>query len=157
MAYSALAVAKEFLDLGEKDGIPISPMKLIKLVYFAHGWFLGVAEKPLIDEPVQAWKYGPVVNSIYQAFKIYGSSPIDLDEYPHVRALVEVKEQEIPRSGSERMVIDRVWKEFRHTSAFELSAMTHTSGSPWEKAWEMAGGASYFTIANTDIQEYFAG
>ena len=52
-------------------------MKLIKLVYIAHGWHLALENgKSLISEAVMAWKYGHVINSLYQKLKRYGSQDI---------------------------------------------------------------------------------
>jgi uncharacterized phage-associated protein len=77
MPFPAEAVANEFLELAKKDGEALSPMKLLKLVYFAHGWHLALTGEPLIEEPVQAWQFGPVIPSIYHQFKRFGSGPIN--------------------------------------------------------------------------------
>ncbi len=61
MGYSAQAVANCFLDLANKENKEITPLKIQKLVYIAHGWFLAVTDKPLVDDEfVEAWQYGPV-------------------------------------------------------------------------------------------------
>ena len=69
MPFSAAAVANEFLHLAHRDDRPITPLKMQKLVYFAHGWHLAITGAPLISEPIQAWQYGPVISSLYQIFK----------------------------------------------------------------------------------------
>ncbi|MFC0184306.1 Panacea domain-containing protein [Pseudarcicella hirudinis] len=74
--YSALAIASKFIDLGIQSGKPVSPMKLQKIVYFAQGVHLARYQKPLIDEAVEAWTYGPVIPSLYHTFKHLGNSPI---------------------------------------------------------------------------------
>src|SRR5215467_7486621 len=76
MAYPAKAVANEFLYLAKEERRPVTPMQLLKLVYFAHGWYLALTGERLIDERVEAWKYGPVVPSIYHEFKRFGNEPI---------------------------------------------------------------------------------
>src|SRR4051812_39910789 len=76
MPYPAAAIANEFLRLAKEDKAQISPLKLQKLVYFAHGWYLALAGKPLIEERVQAWQFGPVIPTLYREFKRYGNSPI---------------------------------------------------------------------------------
>ena len=68
--YSALAIANFFLENHKS----ISPMKLQKLVYFAHGWNLAISNNPLIKEPIEAWDYGPVISTIYNEFKLFGGS-----------------------------------------------------------------------------------
>src|SRR5258708_4237314 len=74
--WKTLAAANFFLAKGLEDGVSIDPLKLQKLVYFAHGWHLAVTGKPLIDEYVEAWPYGPVIPSLYHRFKSYGADPI---------------------------------------------------------------------------------
>ncbi len=73
---NAVAIANYFVRKSLDSGIPVTPMKLVKLVYVAHGWYLGLTGEPLIAEGVQAWKYGPVVPSVYDKFKMYGGSAI---------------------------------------------------------------------------------
>ncbi|MCC7437458.1 MAG: DUF4065 domain-containing protein [Armatimonadetes bacterium] len=63
--YDSRIVGNSFLDIALKDGTALTPMKLLKLVYIAHGWHLGIMGKPLISDEVQAWKYGPVIPKLY--------------------------------------------------------------------------------------------
>ena len=51
-------------------------MKVQKLVYYAHGWHLGLADAPLIGELVEAWRWGPVIRSLYAALAEFGNQPI---------------------------------------------------------------------------------
>ena len=46
----------------------LTPLHINKLVFFSHGWNLGILKKPLIVDVVEAWKYGPIIPSIYQTF-----------------------------------------------------------------------------------------
>ena len=45
----ALAIANFFITLGVERECPPTQMKLQKLVYFAHGWHLGLYDQPLIE------------------------------------------------------------------------------------------------------------
>jgi uncharacterized phage-associated protein len=72
MTHNPIAIANYFIELAKF----ITPMKLQKLVYFAHGWCLALADKPLINEKIEAWQYGPVVSSLYREFKKYGNEGI---------------------------------------------------------------------------------
>ena len=51
---------------------PTTPMGIVKLVYLAHGWQLGWDGEPLINEPVEAWTYGPVILACTTAIKPLG-------------------------------------------------------------------------------------
>lgn len=53
----------------------LTPMKLQKLLYYVKCWSL-VAGQPLIDEPFEAWSYGPVNPDVYQRYKLHGNQPI---------------------------------------------------------------------------------
>ena len=76
-ASKSLAVAQHMINRCTQAGDPaITPMQLIKLVYIAHGYMLGKHGRPLLDEAVQAWQYGPVVPSVYQAVKSFQSAPV---------------------------------------------------------------------------------
>ena len=55
-------------------GDTISNLKMQKLLYYAQGHFLATYKKPLFDDKIEAWKYGPVVKEVYDKFKIYGRS-----------------------------------------------------------------------------------
>ena len=77
--HDALEVARYLLSRKNKDKDSVSkymvftPMKLIKMVYITHGWFMARygADKPLIKEPIEAWKYGPVIQILHKKYKIY--------------------------------------------------------------------------------------
>ncbi|HEY1718789.1 MAG TPA: type II toxin-antitoxin system antitoxin SocA domain-containing protein, partial [Verrucomicrobiae bacterium] len=59
--FKSIAVANRFIELAQKSDSKLTLMKLLKIVYFAHGWHLALRDKsPLIDDTVEAWKFGPV-------------------------------------------------------------------------------------------------
>ena len=76
MPYKPKDIADYFLLKGADDA-NMTPMKLIKLVYIAHGWSLGLYNKTLINEQPQAWKFGPVIPSLYDEFKEFGNKKIE--------------------------------------------------------------------------------
>jgi uncharacterized phage-associated protein len=148
--YKALAVANYFLDLAASKGSVLDPMKLQKLIYYAHGWNLAIHKKPLIDEPIQAWRYGPVIPSVYQQFKQYGAGPITS------KAHRNYKEYEVDKSDEETIVLlNRIWDVYGRYGGITLSNMTHSDDGPWAIAWKEHGGAFEVTISNEAIAEYF--
>ena len=66
---SALVVADQLLWL--RQDIETTVMHVLKLVYLAHGWMLGLHKRPLIKEQVEAWLYGPVILVLYQKYKYF--------------------------------------------------------------------------------------
>ena len=70
-------VANFFIRLSLSDSEDyITNLKLNKLMYYAQGWSLARLGKPLVQNDIQAWKYGPVIPAIYHDYKNCGNSPI---------------------------------------------------------------------------------
>jgi uncharacterized phage-associated protein len=153
--YRAKTIALFFLELGEKDRIPISPMKLQKLIYFAHGWCLAITGQPLIEESIEAWRYGPVISNIYYWFRKFGANPIQLDE---IDTDVEDWQRlaKMKRDQETVELLTRVWDVYKGYDALELSEMTHLPTSPWELAREKISDLKFnVTIDDEQIKKYF--
>ena len=138
--YAATTVATHFLDLAMQDNKQLTNMQLNKLVYFAHGWMLGLHGESLIKDTIQAWKYGPVIPSVYKKYKQYGNQPIK------VSSTKARKIEEKPLS-----IIKQTFAIYGKMSALELSGLTHEYGSPWF----LAVISSENEISNDSIDEYF--
>lgn len=133
--FPAKAVANAFLELANREGKPLSPMKLQKLVYFAHGWHLAITKRPLIRESIQAWKFGPVVEDLYHEFKEFGNEPIT--RQASVLRILENNrlEEWHPQIDDENAneIIAKVWEVYGAYSAIQLSNMTHADDTPWHQ------------------------
>ncbi|MDD9801715.1 MAG: DUF4065 domain-containing protein [Deltaproteobacteria bacterium] len=135
--YDARAIANLFLTWAREDkkSKSYTPMKIIKLVYIAHGWCLAISQKPLIINPVEAWRYGPVIRSLYDEFKKFGNGTIQgLAEYSEV----ESKSGEVKEHIEEEFVktLRSVYQLYGDFEAFQLANLTHMPNSPWAKAIE---------------------
>ena len=166
MAYDSKAVANRFLELATANGQTLSPMKLLKLLYFAHGWYLAITGKPLLDEAIEAWNYGPVVPTIYHEFKRFGNDSItEPAKEATGQGSRRSKDARLPESDGAAFVqrlLQRVWEIYGPFSAVQLSRMTHQEGSPWSKTVEQnTGSKGYFPksveIDDNLIKDYFIG
>jgi len=163
MPYPAVSVANEFLRIAEEKKQGLSPMKLQKLVYFAHGWYLALTGKPLVTERIEAWQYGPVIPTLYREFKGYGNSDItspvrEVSQAPDGGFLFEEPSlDDYAMEGDEvesaRKIIRRVWDVYGSHSAIKLSNATHMPGTPWEQVYKQ--GARSLTIGDQVIERYF--
>ena len=151
MSYSAIQVANTFLDLAKSEKETLSVMKLLKLVYLAHGWNLAITDSPLINEPVEAWQYGPVVSSIYHEFKCYGNEPIT-DKAISWSSFNE----SVPKESFEYSVVEKVWNVYKQFTGIQLSNKTHEPNTPWSETWsrETPRGTD---ISNDVIKRHFKG
>lgn len=154
--YNPIAVANYFIGKAFGEGASITPMQAIKLVYIAHGWHLGVTGKPLIGESVEAWKFGPVIPSVYHAFKKYGRSPIT-----NTASTIGSSNESICPTvddGEQSKLLDVIWDLYKNLSGEQLSALTHKAGSPWYRVWEDERGKNFrnAAIPNITIKEYYS-
>jgi uncharacterized phage-associated protein len=160
--FKSLAVANRFIELSNAQDEKLTLMKLLKIVYFAHGWHLAITDKkPLVDDAIEAWKFGPVAPSIYHFFKEYGSSPItdfgkeatlQNGEVLYVKTLLD--------GGSFLDAFTKkIWEIYGSMTAFQLSELTHQPGTPWHKVWFDMGGSERKGVDIPDdlIAEYFKG
>lgn len=160
MAHDPKAVANYILECAQEDGEKISPMKLLKLTYLAHGWTLGLTGQPLITEHPEAWRYGPVIPSLYHDFKEYGHSPVDRwARWPDWSG--DVPTYTVPKlshaSDMILSIIQKVWSTYKRYSGEQLSALTHQKGTPWYITWHEKGGKDRLgtDIADDLIQSHY--
>lgn len=144
MAHHALAVANALIERSSAKQRPLTPMQVIKLVYICHGWMLGLYHRPLISQPVEAWRYGPVINSVYQELKKYGNS--------HVTDKIDVATEEF--DNLEDDLINQVLDKYSSLSGIALSKLTHAAGTPWHIIWTERGKNSI--IPDDLIEEHYA-
>ena len=168
VAYDARAVSNHLLDLAERDGKKISPMKMQKLVYNAHGLCLAIYDRPLIDESVQAWTFGPVVQSLYHEFKKYGSGDITAKatkfdftgpKFSYRIVTPSIRDNcENPQLTAQSIdLLEAVWETFGGLSAVQLSNLTHEPGTPWSVTVKENPGKKGVDIPDSLMKEWFAG
>ena len=152
---NAISVANFFIKKALATGEVVTPMKAVKLVYISHGWYLGLTDEPLINEQIEAWKYGPVVPSVYYAFRSYGSSTIT-----QLAPVAEPDGQYHYRTVSDTSLVpflNKVWDLYKELDGLQLSALTHQADTPWFKAWYKDGGKDILgkPIGNDSIAQHY--
>lgn len=155
MRFNSKSIANFFLDLAATQGEQLDPMKLQKLVYYAHGWYAGYTGQPLIDSQIEAWTFGPVISALYYEFREFGADPITsrAREWSPESGLVIVPP---PRDEELRRFLTDVWKSYGGYTGIKLSAFTHARGGPWDTTRQNAGGARDVDIPFPLIQQHFA-
>ena len=151
--FNAKSIANYFLELAAARGESISPMKLQKLVYYAHGWYAGYTERPLINEAVEAWQYGPVIPSLYHEFKHFGSGSITAKAMEY--DALGVREAKVPADPDVRTFLQNVYNSYGQYSGTHLSEMTHASGTPWDQTWSECRGTRGADIPFSRISSHF--
>ena len=137
MKTNALSVANYFIELAARDHKPIHLLGLVKRVYIAHGFALALLGHGLLDErfdKVEAWKYGPVIPSVYHSFKQYKSNQITektvVMEWDEKKCEPKFETPKLEDKESKK-IVDIVWKRYQNYSDSELVTLTHMKGTPW--------------------------
>lgn len=152
MNNNALSVANYFIDLSIRDRKDLKLLGLMKRVYIAYGFGLVMLEKSIIDnrfDSVEAWKYGPVIPSVYHSFKSHEKNPITnktVASRCNNNIDVEYFTPTIECNDVKR-VIEFVWNRYDGMSDRDIVELTHRDGTPWS--------ACYQAGANVEIPESF--
>lgn len=155
--YDARAVANFFIDRASESSRPVSAMTLLKVLYFAHGWYLAKTGRPLVAQPFEAWKHGPVNCVVYEQMKGQGSKPVtgklesfDVDECRFVETPYDFE----PETA---VFLANIFDCYAQFHPFKLSDLTHVSGSPWDIVWSQAERKAVpgMVIPNNLIKSWF--
>lgn len=142
MKPDALAVANYLLELAKEKGMKLQPLKLMKLVYIAHGYMLAVLDRSALNprfDRVEAWRYGPVIPSVYHSFKCYGKDNIDKPTTVFVPT-ADGRDFEVKTPMLEdkklQLACEAAFNNFGHYTGSELVELLHIKGTPWQRCYE---------------------
>ena len=157
MPYDARDIANFFIDRAKHDRISLTHMSLQKILYFAHAWYLVKFDQPLVGQPFEAWKHGPVVRVVYDQLKRCKSAPI---EHRLVRIDVQsgtMKEANHTFTESEKSFLQTTFSYYSRFHAYKLSDLSHEKDGPWGKTWESAQNRAHLgmIISNDLIKSWF--
>ena len=125
--YEPLDIAAYIIKLSNEIGEPLTNMKLQKLVYYAFAWYAVERGEMLFDEPIYAWKYGPVVTSVYEAYQGYGADVIKEVQKGKAESLDDYA----------KALIEEVFTVYGNKTAIELMSLAH-SEAPWRDTFNPA-------------------
>lgn len=142
----------EFIKLIKKDrelqGIDVAKyilskitctqLKLQKLVYFCFADYLCDTDKELFADKIYAFKYGPVVDTVYKRYKKYGYKAIEKEtkdiDSKNVFEMPAKSRIIFAEDGTEKILsIDKTLKKYGSLTASELVDLTHRQDSPWSR------------------------
>ena len=145
----------EFIKLIQKDrelqGIDVAKyilshvkctqLKLQKLVYLCYADYLCTTGKRLFTDDIYAFKYGPVVDTVYQKYKQYGYKPIEKEseniDSKNISEMPSKSRILFARDGLEKVQsIDKTLREYSSLTAPQLVDITHRKKSPWSVTYK---------------------
>jgi uncharacterized phage-associated protein len=129
--YDARTVARSIIEQATKKQIEITNLKLQKLLYIAHGTMLAAFNRPLVRSTFSAWKYGPVMESLYHDLKVFGADAIkDSDFYIQGWDLIPAEDKDANQA------IDAVLGHFGKRTGAALIEWSHDRNGPWYAVYE---------------------
>lgn len=100
----------------------LTNLKLQKLLYFVQLRAIQVSGKGLLSAPkFEAWKFGPVISRIYDAYCL--NAGLDIDKVEKYSGSV----MEMPR------FVDEVYEHFIDASSWSMVQLAHRPDGAWAK------------------------
>lgn len=118
---TAAAVADYILAYAAERNIPVTHLKLQKLLYFCYGCYLARAGEELFAEPLEAWPKGPVEPGQWRRFAGFHAAPISV-----VEGAIAMAE------GVRRDVLDETLDSYSPLNPWMLVQLSH--GMAWAAA-----------------------
>ena len=133
-------------EVDESTGEGISNLKLQKILYFAQAAYLALNGKdsPLFEDDIVAWKYGPIVESVYKKLKANKAAPI---KKPTDKSYLDTLDSEKIK------FLEDVWELFGKYSAAKLVQLSHDH-TPWKNAYARGAGT---VITKPELYQYYNG
>ena len=134
--------------------IKCTQLKLQKLVYLCFADYLCDTGKQLFTDKIYAFKYGPVVDTVYERYKEYGYKPIDQEtEDIDNKNIFEMPAKSriiFAEDGTEKILsIDKTLRKYGSLSASQLVDLTHKEKTPWSKTFK--GTEEVYSSIDPDI------
>jgi uncharacterized phage-associated protein len=145
-----MAISNELIKMAIKESIPLTPMKLQKMLFFVYGKYGAEYNEKLFEEPFLVWQYGPVVESVYYEFKSFGTEKIN--KYAaDAKGIAYFPDKDCLELEHFFASLKKTWNRYKHLSAQLLVGLTHIEDSPWDRAFK----EGLNTIPNEYIIRYF--
>lgn len=143
MSIPVLAAAKVVCQIKEWKA---TNLEVQKLIYMTHMILLGSSKgkTKLVEEPFEAWDYGPVLPSLYHTLKVFRAGAIPKDDI-----FSSFDGVEIPASGTEVTMLKDAVEALRDRTSAELVADTHEEDGAWQKNY--SPGVRGRVISDKDI------
>ena len=138
--FSAHNVAIYIINWCLDHNVPITNLKLQKLLYFVQGEYSRVKGTRLIADDFYAWQLGPVVPNVYAEYSIFSSSTL-----PSQKQFISFDQED-------RCVIDAILQKYARYTTWNLVELSHQQ-DPWKDQHEIFGDKALIPFES--IADYF--
>lgn len=151
-------VSSYFVMRGVEEKFPITQISLQKLLYFAQGFHLAYRRECLFADKIYAWKFGPVVRTVFDQYRVFGRQLITPDS-PHLICMGgKLPGNRAQLTAENQVFLEDIWATLGKKLPFELVQLTHKKGSPWHQVYrEHEGQIPHDTeITPAAMLDYFS-
>lgn len=139
--FSAHDIAIFIINWCVDHDVPITNLKLQKLLYFVQGEYSKMTGKRLISDDFYAWQLGPVVPDVYSEYSIFSSLSIPKQSQDNIF------DSEIIR------LLDTILRKYAVSPTWSLVELSHQQ-DPWKYHHGIFGDKAL--IPYKSIEDYFA-
>ncbi|WP_288384088.1 type II toxin-antitoxin system antitoxin SocA domain-containing protein [uncultured Acinetobacter sp.] len=164
--YKAMDIANYIVDyvnntLSKNN---LTPIKLQKIMYYVYVSCLVKHNIKLFNQPIEKWKFGPVISDVYHNFKAYGTKHIDLvvNGYEFTDGkdggfsfkVIPFDKSEIEKSPVISLIQSTI-NDLIDIGPFELVEKTHRE-DPWKNfESRILNGEKSLYYSDDEIKSYF--
>lgn len=152
MEYSPLTIAHFFTKKANESKIPwteysesMTNLRVQKLIYFAHAYSLSTWMWKLVNESFQAWKFWPVLESLYHYIKDNvweWDSNINIDVFKDIKKI----------QPADKTLLSNIRDSFDKFTTKELVEISHEHW-PWKDYFQ--ADVRNILIPDKDIEKQF--
>lgn len=141
--YKALDIARYILYKYTQMGLPITNLKLQKMLYFVQRESLRENDEAMFKEVIEAWQFGPVVPEVYYRYAGYGGMKIEVFEDPKIYI-----------NANDINLIDNVIERYKNQNPWLMVDETHSRGLAWDRACNNCQSFYHPIISLEEIKNY---
>ena len=122
--------------------VPCTHLKLEKIVYMCYAEYLCEFKEKLFNDKIYAYRLGPVIETVYERYKMYGSEYIDGEDdkiiYNETDKKMPIRSRILAsKDGLKKLIsIDKTLEKYIELSSSELVKLTHKKFTPWSLSGE---------------------
>lgn len=140
--YNALDIARYIINYSISKNKSITNLQLQKIMYYVQAAGMVSNGIPIFSESIKNWKYGPVIEEVYQEFRVNGHSSIPkqdkviniiFDSENFEVKVVEKKFDDSIIDLEDKNLIIKVVDCYLDSDPFDLVEKTH-SEAPWKNS-----------------------
>ena len=128
---SGLDVARYILSI-----IPCDHLKLEKLTYMAYADYYCKYNTGLFSDRIYAYKYGPVITSVYKRFKkkkttLYAEDDTEINDKKELHMAIKSRLMSSKNGLDKVFSIEETLNKYGNLTGKELVKITHKKNTPW--------------------------